>query len=80
MTLQKTEILFDRIRNQIMLQPSAASLKIAVVSKNEQDKTAVQRLINQENESSLNLDLEIMASALDSLFLQSVHYPVSRII
>lgn len=77
LTLQKTEILFDRIRTQIT--PSPVVLNRGG-SKVEQDKDAVKRLINQEDENSLALDLQILSAALDSLFTQSLHYPVAFIL
>jgi len=77
MTLQKTEILFDRIRTQItpFLAQNVAPNRLSL-NKTEQDKDAVKRLITQEDENSLLLDLQILSAALDSLFTQSSHYPV----
>ena len=74
-TLQKTEMLFDRIRSQIAFQPQTPSAKTGNI-RFDQDKSAVQRLMSQDTQSSLNMDMEILGSALDSLFTQSSHYPV----
>lgn len=77
-TLQKTEILFDRIRTQINSPSPTPQLKSSTPNllKNDQDKTAVQKLIQSEHEGTLQLDLDILASALDALFSQSSHYSV----
>jgi len=73
-TLQKTEIVFLKIRTE--LQPgSPYKTKISVIQ-SEQDKTAIKKLVGQEDEFSINMDLQILSSALDSLFVQSRTYPV----
>ncbi len=76
-TLQKTEMLFDRVRSQIAFQPQTPSAKTGNI-RFDQDKSAVQRLMSQDTQSSLNMDMEILGSALDSLFAQSSHYPVIK--
>ncbi len=73
-TLQKTEIVFLKIRSE--LQPASPYMTKVSVTQSEQDKNAIKKLMNQEDELSFTLDLQILSSALDSLFIQSKNYPV----
>jgi len=75
-TLQKTEILFSKIKLEI--QPQLSPLPMLSARRTpSSEQNAIKKLVNQEDENVISLDLQILGSALDSLFAYSQNYPVS---
>ncbi len=58
------------------MQPSSQNPPLSARKIPSSELNPVKKLVSQEDENAINLDLQILGSALDSLFTYSQNYPV----